>query len=109
MQVTTPAALAGAADTALFLARRPKLFREARGRAMGSVAFGALWLALAASSAVQHIRPRSATLALAGAVAAANGAMLAVHLRHRIASPRVFAGAALSAAALGDVVIRRRG
>ncbi len=46
-------------------------------------------------------------VALAGAVVGANAAMLAVHLRHRINSPRVFAGAALSAAALADVLRRR--
>ncbi len=107
MQVTTPLALAGAADTATFLAQKPQLFREARGRALGSVAFGGLWTALAVSSALQRRRPGTATVALAGAVAAANAAMLAVHLRHRIASPRVFAGAALSAGALADVLRRR--
>ena len=60
MQVTTRVALAGAADTALFLVRRPQMFRDARGRALGSTAFGALWLALAASSFVQRpgrVRP----------------------------------------------------
>jgi hypothetical protein len=107
VQLTTPLALAGAADTAVFLGQRPELFSDARGRAAGSVAFGGLWLALAASSALQRPRPRTATIALAGTVAAANAAMLAVHLRHRIASPRVFAGAALSAMALADVLRRR--
>lgn len=107
MQITTQVALAGAADTATFLARRPQLFSEDPGRAFGSVAFGGLWLALAASSAVQGPRPGAATVALAGAVAGANAAMLAVHLSHRISSPRVFAGAALSAAALADVLRRR--
>jgi hypothetical protein len=107
MQVTTRVALAGAADTAVFLAQRPQLFRDARGRALGTVAFGGLWLALAASSFVQRPRPGTATLALAGTVAAGNAAMLAVHLRHRIISPRVFAGATLSAVALADVLRRR--
>ncbi len=106
MQITTPVAV-GAADTGVFLAQRLQLFRDAPGRAMGSVAFGGLWVALAVSSAAQRTRPSTATLALAGAVAAANGAMLAVHLRNRIASPRVFAGAALAAVALGDVLRRR--
>jgi hypothetical protein len=107
MQLTTPVALAGAADTAVFLVQRPQLFRDARGRALGSAAFAGLWLALATTSAVQRPRPSTATVALAGAVAAGNAAMLAVHLRHRIASPRVFAGAALSAVALTDVLRRR--
>ena len=107
MQLTTPAAIAGAADTAAFLAQRPELFAQARGRAFGSAALGVLWVALAATSAAERSRPGAATLALAGAVAAANAAMLTVHLRHRIASPRVFAGAALSAVALADALRRR--
>jgi uncharacterized lipoprotein YbaY len=107
MQLTTGVALAGAADTAVFLAQRPQMFRDARGRALGSSAFAALWLALAASSFAQRPRPGTATVALAGAVASGNAVMLAVHLRHRIASPRVFAGAALSAVALADVLRRR--
>ena len=100
------AAAAGTVDIVSFLARRPELFREARGRAIGSAAFGALWLALAAKSAFEET-PDNATLALAAAVAAGNAAMVAVHVRHRIMSPRVFAGAALSAVALADVVRRR--
>ncbi|MBJ7608743.1 MAG: hypothetical protein JF887_04840 [Candidatus Dormibacteraeota bacterium] len=107
MQLTNGAAVAGAADTAVFLAQRPQMFRQARGRALGSAGFGALWLALAASSTAQRRRPGAATLALAGVVAAANGAMLAVHLRHKIASPRVFAAAALSGVALADALRRR--
>jgi hypothetical protein len=107
MQLTIPVALAGAADTAVFLVQRPQLFRDARGRALGSAAFAAVWLALAGSSAAQRPRPGTATVALAGTVAAGNAAMLAIHLRHRIASPRVFAGAALSAVALADVLRRR--
>jgi uncharacterized lipoprotein YbaY len=107
MQLTTRVALAGAADTVSFLVQRPQLFREARGRALGSAAFGALWLALAASSIAQRPRPGTATVALASAVAAGNAVMLTVHLRHRVANPRVFAGAALSAVALADVLRRR--
>jgi hypothetical protein len=108
MQLTTRAALAGAADTAIFLAQRGEMFRDARARAFGSAAFGALWLALAASSAAERQRPGNATVAPAGAVAAGSAAMLAVHLRHHVASPRVFAGAALSAVALADVLRRLR-
>src|SRR5450631_4115669 len=81
MQLTSRVALAGAADTAVFLARRPEMFRDNRGRAVGSAAFGSLWLALAVSSAAQRPRPGTATTALAGAVAAGNAAMLAIHLR----------------------------
>ena len=107
MQLTTRVALAGAADTAVFLAQRPQMFRDTREPRAGQCGFRGLWLALAASSFVQRPRPGTATLALAGAVAAGNAAMLAVHLRHRVASPRVFAGAALSAVALADVLRRR--
>ena len=96
--LTLPAALAGAADTALFLARRPALFREAPGRAAGSLVFLAGWLGLAAAARTRE--PGRAAPALAGALLAGNAAMLAVHLRHRIASPRVFLGTALSAVAL---------
>jgi hypothetical protein len=107
MQLTSRVALAGAADTAVLLAQRPQMFRDNRGRAMGSAAFGAVWLALALSSALQRPRPGTATVALASTVAAGNAAMLAIHLRHKVANPRVFAGAALSAVALADVLRRR--
>jgi hypothetical protein len=107
MQLATRAALAGAADTGLFLAQRGEMFRRARPRAFGSAAFGGLWLALAASSAAERGRPGNATLGLAATVATANAAMLTVHLRHRVLGPRVFAGAALSAVALADVLRRR--
>ena len=105
--LTTTAALAGASDTVVFIAQRPALFREAPGRAFGSAAFAGAWLALAAASAIERPRPGPATVALAGTVAAGNAAMLAIHLRHRVWSPRVFAGAALSAVALADVLRRR--
>ncbi|MGH7721623.1 MAG: hypothetical protein ACRENL_02155 [Candidatus Dormibacteria bacterium] len=104
--VASGAALAGTVDTAVFLAQRPGLFRKAPGRAVGSAAFGALWLTLATRTALERT-PATPTLALAAVVAAGNAAMLAVHLRHRIMSPRVFAGAALSAVALADVLRRR--
>ena len=99
LNATLPAALAGAADTAYFLVRRPRLFREAPGRAAGSVVFLTGWLGLAAAAA-RGDRGRGVTTTLAGALLAGNAAMLAVHLRHRIANPRVFAGTALSAVAL---------
>lgn len=105
--LTTTAALSGATDTIVFLAQRPRLFRDAPGRALGSAAFAGAWLALAAASAIERPRPGATTVVLAGTVAAGNAAMLAIHLRHRIASPRVFAGAALSAVALADVLRRR--
>jgi hypothetical protein len=102
-----PAAMAGTADTALFLLRRPALFRSAPGRAFGSAAFVALWLTLATRTAYEgDDRPTSATLALSGSAFAGNLAMLAVHLRHRVAGPRVFFGAVLSGVALADCLRR---
>ncbi|MFN2583064.1 MAG: hypothetical protein ABR498_10030 [Candidatus Dormibacteria bacterium] len=93
------ASLGGAADTALFLARRPQLFRQAPGRALGSVGFLAGWAALATGAA--RTSTGGGTLrALAGVVLAGNAAMLGVHLRHRVAGPRVFVGTALAAVAL---------
>lgn len=99
--LTLPAAIGGAADTAIFLARRPGLFREAPGRAGGSVAFLAAWGALAALAArdAQTGRKSVPTIALSQLLLAGNVAMLAVHLRSRVFNPRVFLGVALSGAA----------
>ena len=96
------AALAGSADTAVFLARRPGLFREAPSRAAGSAAFLAGWGVLSGLAWRDRHRDRTApaTVAVAGLLFAGNAAMLAVHLRHRIASPRVFIGASAGAVAL---------
>jgi hypothetical protein len=102
-----PAAVAGTADTALFLLRRPALFRSAPGRASGSVAFLALWMTLATRAAYEgDDRPAAYTMALSGTAFAGNLAMLAVHLRHRVAGPRVFFGAVLSGIALADCLRR---
>jgi hypothetical protein len=107
MNLTATAALAGAADTGAFLARRPQLFRDAPGRAGGSAAVLGLWLAVAASSRRDSGRTGPLTLALASANAAGQAAMLGVHLRHRIAGPRVWLGAALGGIALGAAVASR--
>ena len=102
------AAIAGALDTASFLARRPRLFRDSPGRAAGSAAFLAAWVALAALAwrEKQADSTSPATKGVAGALFAGNAAMLAVHLRHHIASPRVFLGAASSAVALAAAALR---
>jgi hypothetical protein len=106
--LTQSAALAGAADTASFLATRRQLFRNAPQRALGSVAVLGLWLALAASSKSDRGgRSSGRTIALASLNAAGQLAMLGVHLRHRIAGPRVWLGAALGSAALGGAVTSR--
>lgn len=99
--LTVAAAAAGAADTALFLARRRHLFTDNPGRATGSVVGVALWSALAASAALDRT-PGRRTVGLASAVGLANAGLLAAHLRARVANPRVFLGAALASAALGS-------
>jgi hypothetical protein len=111
MPLTEIAAIAGAADTGAFLARRPQLFREAPQRARGSLGVLGLWLAVAGSA--RRDRGRGAgrtgpvTLGLASLNAAGQAAMLGVHLRHRIAGPRVWLGAGLAGLALAGAVARR--
>jgi hypothetical protein len=107
VNLTYAAAVAGAADTSVFLARRRQLFRDAPGRAGGSVGFLALWLALAASARCDEGRSRRLTLTLAGINGAGQLAMLGVHLRHGIAGPRVWLGAALGGIAVGAAVAYR--
>lgn len=105
--LTQAAAFAGAADTGAFLARRTTLFRDAPGRAAGSVAALGLWLAVAASSRADGDKTSARTLGLASANAAGQLAMLGVHLRHGIAGPRVWLGAVLGSTALAGAVASR--
>jgi len=107
LNLTLPAAVGGTADTVLFLVRRPALFREARGRALGSVGFALLWGALAMRAAMEPKRVRPETVGMAAALLGGNLAMLGVHLRHRIAGPRVFLGTGLAAVAFADTLRRR--
>ncbi len=109
MNLTATAALAGAADTGAFLARRRQLFHEKPARARASVGVLGLWLAVAASARRDRGRGGGGgmTLALASASAAGQAAMLGVHLKHRIAGPRVWLGAALSGVALGGAIASR--
>lgn len=106
--LTLTAAIGGAADTAVFLVRRPALFREGPARAAGTIGFLAAWLALAASAArdARSGRKSIPTIALSQVLLASNGAMLAVHLRHKISNPRVFLGAGLSAAATAGAFLQ---
>ncbi len=101
------AALAGATDTAAFLATRIETLRRQRGRMVGSVAM--LWLWLAATGMAARKRSDGRATGVAAGLALANGALLAAHLRARVASPRVFAGAALSGVVLADLIRRRSG
>jgi hypothetical protein len=107
LNLTVAAAAGGTVDTALFLATRRALFRTAPGRAAGSAAFAVLWATLAVRAATEPARNRPETIALAAAILAGNLAMLGVHLRHRIAGPRVFLGAGLAAVAMADTLRRR--
>lgn len=95
------AALAGALDTGAFVARRPRLIVDHPGRWAGSLTGLGLWLALAASSSRDRDTAGPRTVGLAAAVAAGNAGLLATHLRHGVASPRVFMGAGLATLALG--------
>ena len=107
MNLVRTAALAGAADSGSFLATRRRLFREKPGRAGGSLAGLGIWLGLAASARRDNGRTGPATLALASVNAAGQAAMLGVHLKHRIAGPRVWLGAALGGIALGAALASR--
>ncbi|MGH7902503.1 MAG: hypothetical protein ACREPA_00055 [Candidatus Dormibacteraceae bacterium] len=99
--VIIAAALAGAADTGLFLSRRPRLFREHPGRAAGAVAGLGVWLGLAASSARDTDTAGPRTVGLASLAALGSGALLASHLRHGVANGRILVGAGLAGLALG--------
>lgn len=97
MKLTVAAALAGAADAAGFAYSRREVMRRNPGRAAGTLASVGLWAALA-GAAMRGDRRRARALSTAALLA--NGAMLGVHLRARIAAPRVWLGSGLAAAAL---------
>ena len=107
LSLTTGAAIAGAADTAEFLLQRPDLFRTRPGRAASSVAALVLWASLGTRASWEGPRASAATCAMAAALLAANLGLLAIHLRVRVAGPRVFVGAIASAVALADTLRRR--
>jgi hypothetical protein len=104
--VSSIAAAAGAADTGLFMIMRPGLFKTKPGRALSNLALLGGWTALAARSRSEGRRSSAVTVGLAASLFAANATMLAAHLAHRIAKPRVFLGPALSVIALADVLRR---
>ena len=108
MNLAFPAAAASSIDTALFLGTRRSLFRTSPGRAFGSLAFLAVSTTLAARSMYEGGgKPAPYTVGLAAAALAGNVAMLGIHLRHRVAGPRVFLGVAFAGIALGDTLRRR--
>jgi len=103
-RLTQVAALAGAVDTAAFLASRRQLFSDAPQRAYGSLAVLGLWVGIAAAA---RREARGLCVGLAAVNAAGQAAMLGVHLRHGIAGPRVWTGAALGGVALGGALASR--
>jgi len=96
------AAAAGALDSGVFFASRLRLVREKPARAAGIVGGLGLWAALTASAA--RDRRAARTRVLAATNLAAQSAVLAVHLRHHVAGPRVWLGAGLAAAALAGAL-----
>ena len=97
--------LAGTADVAEFLMTRISVFTEAPSRAAGSVAGVLLWLGLLALSSVRYARgdrpgSRTATVALAGLVAAGNVGLTAIHLKAGVGGLRPALGGVLGVLAL---------
>ena len=105
--VVMAASAAGALDSAEFIARRPRLFRTKPGRALGSAALLAGSTTLFVRSLAEHDRAPRFTRAVAAGVFAGNAVTLAAHLRHRIATPRVFVGPLTSTVVLAAVARRR--
>ncbi len=101
--LTLAAALGGAADAGEFLVARRHLFHESPRRAAGTVAGVALWSGLALSVVLDR-RVGRRTVALASGVWLANTALLTIHIRSRLVSPRIFVGPALATAALGTAL-----
>ena len=105
--VVLVAAAAGTLDSAEFIARRPGLFMTKPGRALGSSALLAGSTTLLVRSLAERDRASGFTRAVAAGVFAGNAATLAAHLKHGIATPRVFVGPLASALVLAVVAHRR--
>jgi hypothetical protein len=97
--------LAGTADVAEFLATRSVMFTDAPGRAAGSVIGLVAWAALLGVATLRYARgerrgARSATLGLAGLVAAGNVGLTAIHLKAGVGGVRPIVGGVLGVLAL---------
>jgi hypothetical protein len=103
----TAAALLGAVDTATFMITRRAKSRARPGRAAGNAGLLILWVTLCVRSHAEADRTLTPTVALATGLLAANLALLGVHVRARVAGPRVYIAPVLAAAALSDVLRRR--
>jgi hypothetical protein len=97
MRLTLSTSLAGLADTAAFAVTRRSVLAEKPDRAAGTVVSLALWAAVTQAAATGA---RRRARAVAAATLVANAAMLGVHLRAKVANPRVYAGVGLAAGAL---------
>ena len=76
------------------------MFTDAPGRAVGTVLGLGLWLALLGIATTRYVRGErrgqgSATLGLAGLVAAGNIGLAAIHLKVGVGGVRLFVGGAL--------------
>jgi len=97
--------IAGTADVGEFLATRSAMFTDAPGRAAGTVVGLALWAALLGVATVRYARgerpgARSATLVLAGLLAAGSVGLTAIHLKAGVGGWRPFVGGVLGMLAL---------
>jgi len=100
------ASLAGAADTAAFIATRGSRLRANPRRLAESLVLLGLWIAVASRSSGENASATGA-VALSATLLAANAALLGAHLRHQATAPRVYFGPALALVALGDTLRRR--
>ena len=96
-----------------FLATRTAMFTDAPGRAAGSVVGLALWLALLGIATTRYVRGErpgatSATLGLAGLVAAGNIGLTVIHLKVGAGGLRPLVGGVLGVLALVLAVVGRK-
>jgi hypothetical protein len=97
--------LAGTADVAEFLATRSTMFTDAPGRAAGSVVGLVAWAALLGVTTLRYARGerrgvRTATLGLAGLVAAGSVGLTAIHLKAGVGGVRPIVSGVLGVLAL---------
>jgi hypothetical protein len=102
VKLTLSTSLAGLADTATFAVTRREVLAQKPDRAAGTVVSLALWAGIL-QAAASGARGRARALGAANLVA--NAAMLGVHLRARIANPRIYAGVGLAAGALAGTFL----
>jgi hypothetical protein len=97
--------IAGTADVGEFLATRTAMFTDAPGRAAGTVVGLVLWVTLLGVATARYAGGErrwasSATLGLAGLVAAGSVGLTAIHLKVGVGGLRPFVGGVLGIVAL---------